>query len=109
MVSIDFHRENIKKIFTTSHCDHKPISSIMKKPLSAARPLLQRMLLHLQKQHVTVDHVSGKDIPRSDCLSAPTPKTSPKLIEGLDLNVHAVKQPIFMTDRRLKFVQLAQM
>ena len=31
------------------HCDHKPISAIMEKPLSAAPPRLARMLLALSK------------------------------------------------------------
>ena len=51
------------------HSDHKPISAIMKKPLSAAPPRLMRMLLQLQKYNIEVLHKSGKDIPVSDFLS----------------------------------------
>ena len=36
------------------HCDHKPISAIMEKPLSAAPPRLARMLLALPKYEVNV-------------------------------------------------------
>ena len=38
------------------HSDHKPISAIMKKPLSAAPPRLMRMLLQLQKYNIEVLH-----------------------------------------------------
>ena len=51
------------------HCDHKPISAIMSKPLHAAPPRLQRMLLQLQTCDINVQHIRGKDIPISDRLS----------------------------------------
>jgi signal transduction protein with GAF and PtsI domain len=80
----------------------------MKNSLSAAPPRLQRVLLQLQKYNVTVHHVSGKDIPVNDCLSRQSlAETSPTSIEGLDLHVHAVKQHLFVTVRRLKIVQSA--
>ena len=73
------------------HSDHKPISAIMKKPLSAAPPRLIRMLLQLQKYNIEVIHKSGKDIPVSDFLSrASLPDTYPNLVTGLDLHVHTV-------------------
>ena len=66
------------------HSDHKPISSIMKKPLSAAPPCLMRMLLQLQNYNIEVIHKSGKDIPVSDFLSrASLPDTFPNLVTGL--------------------------
>ena len=73
------------------HTDHKPIISIMKKPLSAASPRLQRMLLQLQNYNLDVHYVRGTDIPVSDFLSRHSlTDTHPKLIEGLDLHVHAI-------------------
>lgn len=51
------------------HCNHKPIAIIVKKTLSAAPPRLQRMLLQMQRYDFTVEHIRGKDIPVSDCLS----------------------------------------
>ena len=53
--------------------DHKPIESIMKKPLAAAPPRLQRMLL--QKYKITVRH---------------------------DLHVHSVRKHLFVTNSRLE-------
>lgn len=90
------------------HSDHKPITSIMKKPLCAAPPRLQRMLLQLQKYRVTVVHVSRKDIPVSDFLSRQSlPDSMPNLIEGLDLHVHSVKQQLCVTDRRIESIRQA--
>ena len=42
--------------------DHKPLESITKKPLSAAPPRLQRMLLQLQRYTFTLVYKPGKDI-----------------------------------------------
>ena len=41
----------------TVHSDHKPISAIMRKPISAAPPRLSRMLLQLQKYSIDVTKV----------------------------------------------------
>ena len=85
------------------HSDHKPISSIMLKPLHAAPPRLQRMLLQLQKYNISVRHVSGKDIPVSDCLSRHSlDETYPSLIDGLDCHVHTVTKQLFVTDSRIQ-------
>ena len=92
----------------TVHSDHKPISAIMRKPISAAPPRLSRMLLQLQKYSVDVIHKSGKDIAVSDFLSRSSlPDTFENLSAGLDLHVHAVLQQLFVTDKRLEAVQQA--
>ena len=44
----------------TVQSDHKPLESIMKKPLSAAPPRLQRMFLQLQKYDLHVVHVPAR-------------------------------------------------
>ena len=92
----------------TVHSDHKPISTIMRKPISAAPPRLSRMLLQLQKYSIDVIHKSGKDIPVSDFLSRSSlPDTFENISAGLDLHVHAVLQQLFVTDKRLEAVQQA--
>lgn len=92
----------------TVYTDHKPITSIVKKPLSAAPPRLQRMLLQLQKYDMDVQHKSGKEIPVSDYLSrASLPETYSNLIDGLDLHVHTVLQQLHITDKRLENVKQA--
>ena len=92
----------------TVHSDHKPISAIMRKPISAAPPRLSRMLLQLQKYSIDVIHKSGKDIPVSDFLShSSLSDTFENLSAGLDVHVHAVLQQLFVTDKRLEAVQQA--
>ena len=49
--------------------DHKPLESITKKPLSAAPPCLQRMLLQLQRYTFTQVYKPGKDMMLADTLS----------------------------------------
>ena len=49
--------------------DHKPLESIIKKPLSAAPPRLQRMLLQLQRYTFTLIYKPGKDMILADTLS----------------------------------------
>lgn len=90
----------------TVHSDHRPLSSIMKKPLSAAPPRLQRMMLQLQKYDIDVQHVSGKDVPISDLLSR-QPLSDLQETKGLDLQVHTVLQNLYITDRRLESVRNA--
>lgn len=49
--------------------DHKPLESIMQKPLAAAPPRLQRRILQLQRYNFSIMHRPGKDIPVADTLS----------------------------------------
>jgi hypothetical protein len=49
--------------------DHKPLESILKKPLHAAPKRLQRMLLQLQKYDIRLQYTPGKEIYIADTLS----------------------------------------
>ncbi|VDH97221.1 Hypothetical predicted protein [Mytilus galloprovincialis] len=49
--------------------DHKPLESIMKKPLHAAPKRLQRMLLRLQKYDIILQYRPGKESTVADTLS----------------------------------------
>jgi hypothetical protein len=49
--------------------DHKPLIPISKKPLHAAPPRIQRLLVQLQKYDVDLVYVPGKLIPVADTLS----------------------------------------
>ena len=42
--------------------DHKPLESIMKKPLSKAPDRIQRMLLRLQRYNINLLYKPGRDI-----------------------------------------------
>ncbi|KAL5468831.1 hypothetical protein EMCRGX_G029953 [Ephydatia muelleri] len=57
--------------------DHKPLESILKKPLHHAPPRLQRMLLRLQKYDFILSYKPGKEMYIADTLSrAYTPDTT---------------------------------
>ena len=49
--------------------DHKPLKMIQKKPIHAAPPHLQCMLLHLQKYDYTIVYRPGKEMVSVDHLS----------------------------------------
>ncbi|XP_028416269.1 uncharacterized protein K02A2.6-like [Dendronephthya gigantea] len=51
------------------HSDHKPLESILKKPLGAAPARLQRMLLRLQKYDINLIYKQGKLLKVADTLS----------------------------------------
>ena len=52
--------------------DHKPLESIVLKPLSKAPKRLQSLLLHTQKYDYELLHKPGKSIPVADAVSSPT-------------------------------------
>lgn len=51
------------------HSDHKPLESILKKPLATAPRCLQGMMTRLQKYSVDVRYDCGKDMHLADTLS----------------------------------------
>jgi hypothetical protein len=53
----------------TVQTDHKPLESILKKPLYKASPRLQRLILRLQPYHFNVVYVPGKFMYAADTLS----------------------------------------
>lgn len=86
--------------------DHKPLESILRKPLTAAPPRLQRMILQLQRYDVTITHKPGKDIPLADALSRKSlPDHDNSLSEGMDLQVHTVYSSLPVSDTKLKEIQ----
>lgn len=88
--------------------DHKPLVSIVKKPISAAPPRLQRMLLQLQRYDIDLYHLPGKSIPVADTLSRKfLPDTYPHISEGLDLQVHSVLSSLPISERKLEAIRSA--
>ena len=88
-----FHTYIYGKRFTVE-TDHRPLTMIHLKNLTAAPPRLQRMLLRLQQYDVTIKYVPGKDLTIPDALSR-LPSTNTQHIE-LDCSVHFVQ---FSIDR----------
>ncbi|RXN13855.1 Retrovirus-related Pol poly from transposon [Labeo rohita] len=86
----------------TVESDHKPLEAIIRKPLSAAPPRLQRMILQLQKYSFTIVHVPGKNIPVADTLSRKSmPCLDENFSEGTDVQVHTVLSALPVTDAKL--------
>ena len=64
-----FHQYVYGKSAVSVQTDHKPLESILKKPLCKAPPRLQRLMLRLQPYDLYVHHVPGKYMYLADTLS----------------------------------------
>ena len=83
--------------------DHKPLESIMRKPLATAPQRLQRMFLQLRKYNITITHCPGKDIPVSDTLSRKFLTYMDSSISvGMDMQVHTVYRNVPVSNTKLK-------
>ena len=69
--------------------DHKPLESILRKPIHAAPARLQRMILSIQKYAIHVSYRPGKELLIADTLSrAPLPELADDLTyEEYDINI----------------------
>ena len=80
-------------IYGSSFCilsDHKPLEMIHKKPLSAAPPRLQRLLLRLQKYNFNITYKPGKEMTLADSLSR-LPKNHQDKAIDIDIQVNYVQ------------------
>jgi len=90
----------------TVESDHKPIESIMKKPVGIAPPRLQRILLQLQKYDLHVCHRPGKEIPVADALSRHYSKEPDTTVNHMmEAQVHMLFTSLPVSDERLKSVR----
>lgn len=80
--------------------DHKPLEALYKKPLGAAPPRLQRMMLKIQKYTFTVMWKKGKDLTVADALSR-APSSCEQAEKDDDFVVHSVKN-LPISDVRLE-------
>ena len=51
------------------HGDHRPLETILRKPIGSAPPRLQRMMLQLQRYNLNVKYLPGKLMYAADTLS----------------------------------------
>ena len=65
----------------TIETDHKPLITIVKKPLHAAPARLQRMLLQLQRYNLQFVYKKGKELYLADTLSRAYPDEAPEETE----------------------------
>ena len=86
--------------------DHKPLESILKKPLSSAPPRLQRMLLRLQKYTFKLQYKQGKKMVISDMLSRAylneRQDTDRELEDRIHLYVNMITEGIAIKKYKLK-------
>ena len=88
------------------HSDHKPLESILKKPLASAPRRLQGMMMHLQRYDITVSYERGKNMFLADLLSrAYLPKNSEP--EGEELESVNMASYVPISDQRLEEIRLA--
>lgn len=88
--------------------DHKPLESVMRKPLAAAPPRLQRMILQLQRYDISITHKPGKQIPVADTLSRkPIKCQDDSLSEGMDSQIHTVIRNAPVSDRKMSKIRAA--
>ena len=86
--------------------DHKPLIPIFKKPLYAAPPRLQRMLLQLQRYDLDVTFKPGSQIPVADTLSRNfVQDTFPEFAKGMNAHVHTILSSIPISDCKLEEVR----
>lgn len=69
--------------------DHKPLETILRKPLLTAPARLQRMMMSIQKYPIHVTYKPGKKLMIADTLSrAPLPDTADELdFQKYDINI----------------------
>lgn len=67
------------------YTDHKPLESILKKPLIKAPKRLQSMMLRLQKYDITAVYLQGKEMYLADTLSRAYPPLSAKDLPSEDV------------------------
>ena len=91
----------------TVESDHRPLEFIMKKPLSAAPPRLQRMLLRLQKYTFTLKYRPGKELVVADTRSrAYLPTHSYSTEEDIACYVHTIMSNLPVSDQKMSEIQL---
>jgi len=88
--------------------DHKPLVTIVKKPLHTSPPRLQQMLVQLQNYDIDLYYVPGKDIPLADTLSRKSiPDSQRYTAEGLDAHIHTVISNIPVGDQKTEMIRQA--
>lgn len=93
---------------TVVESDHKPLVTIVKKPLDCATPRIQRMLMRLQRYTYEVVYKPGKEMYLADCLSRAYDKNnkpSRELVEDIAAHVHLVLEQTPMSEEKIEKVK----
>ncbi|KAK2709159.1 hypothetical protein QYM36_012977 [Artemia franciscana] len=88
-----------KTIVTT---DHRPLETILSRPLHTAPARLQRMMIQIQPYDIKVHYSPGSDIPVPDALSRlHLPDVDTKMQNDIEVFVHTVMKSLPVSDSKL--------
>ena len=89
--------------------DHKPLETILKKPLANASPRVQRMMLRLQRYSLDVKYKPGKEMFLADTLSRAyvTGEADQELTDDIEVMVGAVIRDIPASPSKLEEIRQA--
>ena len=87
--------------------DHKPLITIVKKPLHAAPPRLQRMLLQLQKYDLHFEYKCGKELYLADTLSRAYLDHDPSVDYSFKYEVMSISEVTALHSTKLQEMQEA--
>jgi len=81
--------------------DHKPLETILSKPLQSMPMRLQRMRLRLQWYNITVNYMPGKHIPVADVLSRYGTREKGGDQLDIDKHIEGIIKHIPVSDERM--------
>ncbi|KAK2707613.1 hypothetical protein QYM36_015351, partial [Artemia franciscana] len=88
-----------KTIVTT---DHRPLETILSRPLNTAPAQLQRIMIQIQPYNIKVHYSPGSDIPVPDALSRlHLPDVDTKMQNDIEVFVHTVMKSLPVSDSKL--------
>ena len=89
--------------------DHRPLETILRKPLAQASPRLQRLMLRLQRYQIHVKYVPGKHLQLADTLSRASLAEQPQkdILDDVELMVHALVENLNISPCGLADMQAA--
>ena len=108
-VTSTFHQYVYDKCAVSVQTDHKPLESILKKPLFKAPPRLQRLMLRLEPYDLDVHYVPGKYTYLADTLSRAyiQGEGNAELEDELSRNVHSLVLNIPVSANKLSEIRQA--
>ena len=93
---------------TVIQTDHKPLQSIVNKPLHKVSPRLQRLLHRLYKYDITMVYRPGKEMYVADTLSRAylsDVKTQTKQEIQMDMAIHRIIKEVPASDKRMQQIR----
>ena len=93
-----------RKVFVTT--DHRPLETILSRPLHDAPARLQRMMIQIQPYDLEVRYSPGAEIPIPDALSRlHLPDMDTQLQNDIEVYVHTVMKSLPVSDSKLEEIR----